>query len=45
MVTAIRHVFQKFEAKDNKIRYTMKIEVTKDAIEEVIANRTSRKEE
>ena len=45
MVTAIRHVFQNFEAKDNKMSYTMKIEVTKDALEEVVENRTSRKEE
>ena len=45
MVTAIRHVFQKFEAKEIKTRYTMKIEVTKDAIEDVVTNRTSRKED
>lgn len=45
MVTGIRHIFQKFEAKDNKISYTMKIEVTKDALEDVVVNRTSRKED
>ena len=45
MVTAIRHTFQNFEAKDAKMSYTMSIEVTKDALEEVVENRTSRKEE
>ena len=44
MITAIKHVFHKVEAKDNKITYTMKIEVVKDALEDLVANRTSRKD-
>jgi len=45
MVTAIKHMFQKFEAKDNKISYIMKIEITKDALEEAVINRPIREKE
>ena len=44
MVTAIKHTFQKFEAKENKTSYTMKIEVTKDGLEDIVDVRKSRKE-
>ena len=45
MVTAIQHIFSAFEKKDNKVSYTMKVELAKDALEDVVTNRTSRKED
>jgi len=40
MVTAIKHTFNRTIAKDNKITYTMKIEITKDALEDIVINKT-----
>ena len=45
MITAIQHIFSAHQKKDNKISYTMKIELVKDALEDVVQNRTSRKED
>lgn len=45
MITAIQHIFSAHQKKDNKIKYTMKIELVKDALEDVVQNRTSRKED
>ena len=45
LVTSIKHIFQQIEAKDQKIGYTMKVEVVKDALEDVIQNRTAIKED
>ena len=40
MITAIKHIFYK----DKKMSYNMKVEVTKDGLEDVVAYRESRKE-
>ena len=40
MITAIKHTFSMLTAKDGKIDYNMRIEVTKDALESMIVNRT-----
>ena len=45
MITAIQHIFSAFEKKDNKVSYTMKVELAKDALEDIVTNRTSRKED
>ena len=45
MITAIKHIFSAHQKKDNKVSYTMKIELVKDALEDVVTNRTSRKED
>ena len=45
MITAIKHIFSAHKKKDNKVSYTMKIELVKDALEDVVTNRTSRKED
>ena len=45
MITAIQHIFSAHQKKDNKISYTMKVELVKDALEDVVTNRTSRKED
>ena len=45
MITAIKHIFSAHQKKDNKISYTMKVEVVKDALEDIVTNRTSRKED
>lgn len=45
MVTAIQHIFTAHEKKENKVTYTMKVELAKDALEDVVTNRTSRKED
>ena len=45
MITAIQHIFSAHKKKDNKVNYTMKIELAKDALEDVVTNRTSRKED
>ena len=45
LVTSIKHVFQQIEAKDKKISYTMKVEVVKDALEDIVQNRTAKKED
>jgi hypothetical protein len=44
LITVIKHKFHNITSKDNKINYTMSMEVVKDAFEDVVANRTSRKE-
>ena len=44
MVTAIQHIFSSIDANNPKISYTMKVELTKDGMEEQIAYRKSRKE-
>ena len=44
MVTAIQHIFTAHQKKDNKVTYTMKVELAKDALEDIVTNRTSRKE-
>ena len=45
MITAIQHIFSAHQKKDNKISYTMKVELVKDALEDIVTNRTSRKED
>jgi hypothetical protein len=45
IVTAIRHIFSQITQTDPKITYTMKVEVTKDGLEEPVPFRTSRKED
>lgn len=45
MVTAIRHIFSQATRTDPKVTYTMKVEVTKDGLEEQVPFRESRKED
>ena len=45
MVTAIQHIFSQITQTDPKIKYDMKIEVTKDGLEEQVPFRESRKED
>ena len=42
MVTAIQHIFTRIE---EKIAYNMKVEVSKDGLEEYVPTRESRKED
>jgi len=44
MVTAIQHIFTK-KHEDNKISYNMKVEVSKDGLEDYVPSRESRKED
>ena len=45
LVTAIQHVFSRIGGTDPKISYTMKIEVVKDSVEDVVTGIKSRKED
>ncbi len=45
LVTSIKHIFTQETSKDTKITYTMKIEVSKDALESVVENRTAQRED
>lgn len=45
LVTAIQHIFSSISNTDPKISYTMKIEVVKDSVEEMVSTRKSRKED
>ena len=45
MVTAIQHIFSSIDSNNPKIAYKMKIELSKDGMEEQVAYRKSRKEE
>ena len=45
MVTAIRHIFSQPARTDPKITYTMKVEVTKDGLEDVVQQRSVRNNE
>jgi|TARA_B110000438_G_scaffold303501_1_gene365275 hypothetical protein len=45
MVTAIQHIFSSIDSNNPKIAYTMKIELSKDGMEEQVAYRKSRKED
>ena len=44
LITTVKHKFHNLTSKDNKIEYTMSLEVVNDAFEDIIVNRTSRKE-
>ena len=44
MVTAIQHVFSRLKPDDPKMSYNMKVEVTKDGLEDYVPVRKSRKE-
>ena len=44
MVTAIQHVFSRLKPDDPKMSYNMKVEVTKDGLDEHVQVRKSRKE-
>ena len=44
MVTAIQHVFSRLKPDDPKMSYNMKVEVTKDGLDEHVPVRKSRKE-
>ena len=45
MVTAIQHVFSRLKPDDPKLSYNMKVEVTKDGLDEHVPVRKSRKED
>lgn len=45
MITAIQHIFSNTNNKSPRVEYKMKVEVTKDGLEELPSSRTSRKED
>ena len=45
MITAIQHIFSSIKSNDPKVTYKMKIELSKDGMEEEISYRESRKED
>tara|TARA_B100000029_G_C17551334_1_gene950227 strand:+ start:221 stop:1636 length:1416 start_codon:yes stop_codon:yes gene_type:complete len=40
MITSIKHTFSMIQAKDGKITYNTRLEITKDALESLVVNRT-----
>lgn len=44
MVTAIQHIFSSLKATDPKVNYKMKVELSRDGMDEKISTRKSRKE-